>query len=97
MTWGLMLNPQGIAVPDQPAELYRHGLPSNATTARAIVPFVETLMSDDEAWDALFDDAFRLSVFRTVYGNRPSARYLERRRAAAAAAQPEQLHLLGAA
>lgn len=73
-----MLNPHGIGVPDQPAELYQLGLPSNAAMARTFVPFVETLMSDDEAWEALFDDAFRLSVFRTVYGNRPSAEHTAR-------------------
>ena len=39
---------------------------------RDVVPFIEMLFSDDEAWEVLFSDEDRLEMHRAVYGNKPS-------------------------
>lgn len=69
-----MLRPRGVGVWDQPAELYRHGNHDHASQARTFLPFIELLLPDDEAWDALFTEEQRLDTFRVVHGNRKGPR-----------------------
>lgn len=66
-----MLRPTGIRVPDWP-QPFRYALASNQ--ARTFVPFIERGFSDDEAWEALFTDESRLSLFRSIHGNRKGPR-----------------------
>lgn len=66
------LSPRGILVPDRPVPVFGYGL--DAMRLRRCLSFIETAMSDDEAWGALFTEEDRLHTFRCVYGNRKGKR-----------------------
>lgn len=60
-------------VPDWPPP-FRFAHPAHDRQARTFEPFIAAGFSDAEAFDALFTDDQRLSVFRAVHGNRKGPR-----------------------
>lgn len=64
------LRTRGLAVVDLPPP-FRFGTQDLPRLTRTFEPFIVMLLPDEEAWDALFDDAFRLEVFKTWHGNKP--------------------------
>lgn len=58
---GNILKIDGVTVSD-PCPGYEEATQS---LVRTIVPFIETAMSDREAWEALLDDKTRLSILRS--------------------------------
>lgn len=63
-----MLNPRGAGFSDRPPEIFEYGHHRHNDYARAFEPFIAMGLSDEEAFEALFDDAFRLDSARCTYG-----------------------------
>jgi hypothetical protein len=53
-----------------PAPLFRFANADHDEMVRTFLPYIETLRSDDEAWAALFADAHRLAIHRSIHGNK---------------------------
>lgn len=70
---GPMLRASGVYVADWPPP-FQYAHPRHNEEARVFVPFIETLMPDTAAWEALFSDEQQLSCFKAVYGNRKGKR-----------------------
>jgi hypothetical protein len=69
----LALHPRGVGIPDWPPP-FEYALPDLPNITRTLEPFIAAGFTDDEAWEALFDDEHRLARFRTLHGNRPKKR-----------------------
>lgn len=72
MTGGVMLSDRGLSIADRPVSIFQYGLNDHTRISRAIVADFELGLGDNVALEALFDDAHRLAVHRSVYGNRPT-------------------------
>lgn len=69
-----LLKPKGIGVADRPPQIFEYGLADHDRLVRTFEPAIAAHLPDEIAWASLFDDEFRLSVFRSTYGNRPRSR-----------------------
>ncbi len=59
----------GIGMSDNPPP-FRFALTNHNEIVRTFEPHISTLMSDREAWEALFDDDFRIASHRKLCGNK---------------------------
>lgn len=62
-----------VVLPDLPVP-FPFALPAVQTQIRAALPAIEEGLGDDVAWAYGFTDEHRLSVYRTVHGNRKEGR-----------------------
>lgn len=85
MTGGVMLSDRGLSIADRPVSIFQYGLNDHTRISRAIVADLELGLGDNVALEALFDDAHRLAVHRSVYGNRPTTASLVPKRTTAPA------------
>jgi hypothetical protein len=67
---GVLPGLRGIGVDDHPPP-FEFAAAGHDEMVRTLVPYIETLLPDAEAWHVLFDDAFHIETFKTIHGNKP--------------------------